>query len=236
MKRLFLLLTVLATSMIMSAALVPQRIVVLGDDPTMVTDEQAGAVGYATLLQPLFDEAVTVVVKASAVQLPSDPALLLEPTEKGDIVLMCKQPVEEKDEELTMADIYLKQLEAIQQAARKKGVKIIWLTEVCPRYFTIEGKQVHRAGSFPEVVRRFCQRDLLPLIDLEALTFDWLTNEGQESSAKAYVPVKPEVPAGEAKAAREGNQLTQAGAEKVAALVGEALRADKKNILFKRLK
>lgn len=215
----------------------PLRVLVLGDDPTMVSDEVYGSVGYATLLQPLFDEAVTVEVGASATLLPADPEALLESANKGDVVLLCKRPVlEAAADERTLADVYLDQLLPIVQAAKKKGLKLIMLTPVCPRYFTVDGEQVHRFGIYPDVVRRLCKRDELPLIDLEQLTFDWLAQAGVEGSAEAYVAIVPASAAATDKALREGDLLTPSGAQNVAAMVEKALRADNKNVLFKRLR
>jgi len=238
MKKLFIILPVLMMSLtVLAADVKPLRVLVLGDDPTMVSDEANGSVGYATMLQPLFDEAVTVDVQASAGLLSADAAELLSPAQKGDIVMLCKLPViEEADAERTMTDRYLDQLLPVVQAAKKKGVKLIMLTPVSPRYFTAEGVQVHRLGIYPEVVRRLCQRDELPLIDLEDLTFNWLTLLGQEASAEMYIPEKPASPAAELKAAREGKLLSEKGAGKVASLLAEAIRADKKHLLNKRLR
>ena len=78
MKKLLFILPMLMLSVMMTAAPQPLRVVVLGDDPMMVSDEATGAVGYATLLQPFFDDAVTVDVQASSVLLPADPDVLLE--------------------------------------------------------------------------------------------------------------------------------------------------------------
>lgn len=236
MKNCFSLILALLLSVSAMADLKPLRVVVLGDDPMMVSDSAAGAVGYATLLEPLFDAAVTVDVQASATLLPNDPAALLEPAQKGDVVLLCKLPVEAEVEDKTMADIYLDQLLAIAQAAKKKGVKIVWLTPASPRYFTADSAQVHRLGVYPEVIRRLCKRDELSLVDVEKLTFDWLTSEGLEKSAAAFLPVQPASEAAAEKAAREGYLLTEAGAQRVAQLIGHALRVDKKNILSKRLR
>lgn len=237
MKKLFIFSLLLASITMMAAELKPQRVLVLGDDPMMVSDESNAAVGYATMLQPLFDEAVTVDVQASAQLLPADAAELFSPAQKGDIVLLCKLPVEENvSSDRTMSDVYFHQLVPIVQAAKKKGVKLIMLTPVCPRYFTPEGAQVHRFGSSPEVVRRLCRRDGITLIDLEQLSFDWLNLIGLEASAEMFVPVVPASPVQAKKAAREGNLLTQPGAERVAALVAEAIRTDKKNALNQRLR
>ena len=238
MKKLFILSQALVMCLALMAEPKPLRVLVLGDDPMMASDEAAGSVGYATQLQPLFDDAVTVDVQASSTLLPNDPASLLSPAHKGDIALICKLPAESNEvtEERTVTDIYLDQLLAIQQAAKKKGVKLIWLTPGCPRYYTAESEQVHRMGVYPEVVRRMCQRDGLQMIDVEALTFDWLTTVGQDSTATAFVPVVPANPKGENKAAREGNILTQAGAEQVAALIVENIRGNKRSILNKRVR
>ena len=220
----------------MMAELKPLRVLVLGDDPMMVSDEATGSVGYATALQSAFDNAVKVRVEVSANLLPTDAAALLEPARKGDVVLLCKRPVEMDPGERTMSDVYLDQLLPIQQAAQKKGVKIIWLTQACPRYFTAEGEQVHRLGNMPDVVRRMCQRDALPIVDVEKLMFDWITEAGIEGSAAAFVPVTPATPAAAEKASREGYSLTEAGAQQVSALIVEAIRADKQNVLNKRLR
>ena len=236
MKKFFITFSALVMSLTLAAQPKPQHVVVLGDDPTMVADEAANAAGYASLLAPLFDEAVSVDVYASATLLPADADALLEHAGKGDIALLCKLPVEETVENMTMSDIYLNQLTAIAQAAKKKGVKIVWLTPVCPRYFTAEGKQVHRSGMYPDIVRRMCQRDGLPIVDVEMLTFNRLAQAGAEASASDYVPLTANVPAAEEKAAREGLLLTEVGAQQVAELIGDAIRADKKNPLNKRMK
>ena len=236
MKKIVFLSTVLLMSLSMLAAPKPLRVLVLGDDPMMVSDPSNGAVGYADLLQTMVEEGVTVEVQASADVLPKDPAALLEPAQKGDVVLLCKRPVQEPVYESTPSDVYLNQLVPIQQAAKKKGVVLVWLTPVSPRYYTAEGKQVHRLGYYPEVIRRMCKRDLLPLIDVEQLTFDWLNEVGQEGSADAYVPVKAISAAHAEKTAREGELLTQVGAEKVVELIANALRLDKANVLNKRIR
>lgn len=236
MKKLLFILPMLMLSVMMTAAPRSLRVVVLGDDPMMVSDEATGAVGYATLLQPFFDDAVTVDVQASSVLLPADPDVLLEPANKGDVALICKLPVDEQVEDKVASDIYLAQLLPVVQTAKKKGVKLIWLTPAAPRYFTADGTQVHRMGIFPDVVRHLCKRDARQLIDVEQITFDWITTAGLDSTAAAFLPVQPATPVAASKVAREGNLLTQAGAEQVAALIAEAIRADKKNILNKRLR
>lgn len=236
MKKLFIILPMLVMSLAMLADDKPLRVVVLGDDPMMVSDESAGSVGYATMLQPLFSESVTIDVQASATLLPDDPLSLLEPAKKGDVALLCKLPVAAKIDDKSMSDVYLSQLLAIAQVAKKKGVKIIWLTPASVRYFTADSVQVHRHGAFPEVIRRLCQRDAQTLVDVEQLTFDWLTHAGLENSAEAFVPIQPASAAFAEKAAREGNLLTEAGAHKVAELITDAIRADKKNILSKRIR
>lgn len=236
MKKLILILPALVMSLIVLAAPKPQRVVVVGDDPMMSSDEAAGSVGYTTALHELFDDAVTVEVQSSSVLLPDDPAVLLEPTAKGDIVLICKLHVEARGDDRVQSDIYLEQLQAIQKAAQKRGVKLIWLNQGCPRYFTADSVQVHRLGIFPETVRRFCKRDALPFVDVEMLMFDWLTAKGVEASAAMFVPVQVSNPALEEKAAREGSLLTEQGAHEVATLIGAAIRADKKNPLHKRLR
>ena len=226
----------LVMSVLMLAEPKPLRVLVLGDDPMMTGDEATGSVGYAGLIAPLFDETVTVEVQTSATLLPNDPVSLLEPAKKGDVVMLCKLPVETPVEDMLASDIYLDQLLAIQQAAKKKGVKTVWLTPVSPRYYTAEGEQVHRLGQTPVVIRNMCKRDLLPIIDLEQLTFDWLAQAGAENTAAAYIPVVPASEVAAEKAAREGNALTEAGAQKVIELISEALHADKKNLLNKRLR
>ena len=236
MKNVFTVLSILLLSSALAFAQRPLRIVVLGDDPMMTSDASIVSAGYADLLQPLFDSLITVDVHTSLTLLPKDPVALLELAHKGDLVLLCKRPVMIEAEERTLVDIYLEQLVAIQQVAKKKGVQIIWMTPVCPRYFTAEGVQVHRLGNYPDVIRKMCQRDLLTLVDVEKATFDWLTTKGQEASASAFISPKPSVPAAETKVLREGIALTGEGANIVAELIGKAIANDKKNMLYKRLR
>ena len=81
-----------------------------------------------------------------------------------------------------------------------------------------------------------CKRDEMQLIDVEMITFNWLTEAGMDSTAKAFVPVVPATQQASEKVAREGNLLSEAGAQQVAARIGDAIRADKRNLLYKRLK
>lgn len=239
MKKLFLVLTALVMSLTVFADVKPQRVVVLGDDPMMASDEASGAVGYATALQGLFDDQVTVDVHVSPTLLPDDPAALLEPVQKGDIIMLCKLPLAtatEQGDERVQSDVYAEQLEAIQKAAQKRGAKVIWLTQACPRYFTYDSVQVHRQGVFPETIRRMCKRDLLPIVDVEQIVFDRLSKQGLHSSAALFLPMEPAIPAAAEKASREGLLLNEQGAREVAELIGEAIRADKKNPLQKRLR
>jgi len=235
MKNVFTVLSMLLLSAVLTAAPKPLRIVVLGDDPFMSADASLGSFGYADLLQPVFDSLVTVEAQTSLTLLPNDPVALLEPARKGDMVLLCKRPVPVEADERTLVDIYLEQLVAIQQTAKKKGVQIIWLTPVCPRYFTAEGVQVRRLGNYPDVIRKMCRRDMLELIDLEKASFDWLTAAGQEASAEWFISPKPAVPAAENKVLREGIALTEQGAYAVKELIANAIRDDKKSTLYKRL-
>ena len=235
MKNVFTVLSMLLLSAVLMAAPKPLRVVVLGDDPMMSTDASIGSFGYSELLQPIFDSLVTVEVQTSSVLLPRDPAALLDPARKGDVVLLCKRPVPEDVEERTMVDIYLEQLVEIQQMAKKKGVQIIWLTPVCPRYFTTEGVQVRRLGVYPDVIRKMCKRDQLPVIDIEKESFEWLKTTGQEASASAFISPKPSVPAAETKVLREGVALTEEGARMVVGLIAKAVHNDKKNVLCKYL-
>jgi hypothetical protein len=153
--------------------------------------------------------------------------------------MLCKLPLAtatEQGDERVQSDIYAEQLEAIQKAAQKRGAKVIWLTQACPRYFTYDSVQVHRQGVFPETIRRMCKRDLLPIIDVEQIVFDWLSKQGLHSSAASFLPMEPAIPAAAEKASREGLLLNEQGAREVAELIGEAIRADKKNPLQKRLR
>lgn len=236
MKNVFAVLSMLLLSTALTAAPKPIRIIVLGDDPMMSSDVSIGSVGYAEMLQPVFDSLVTVESHAALSLLPRDPAALLEPAVKGDIVLLCKRPVSVVGDDRTLVDTYLEQLVEIQQMAKKKGVQVIWLTPVCPRYFTAEGVQVHRLGNYPDVIRKLCARDQLELIDVEKVSFDWLTAMGQEASAAAFISPKPAVPAAETKVLREGIALTEEGAISLVEQIAKAIGEDKRCMLNKRLR
>lgn len=241
MKRISISLLTMLLSMTVYSAPKPQRVLVAGNDPMLFTQVAGSdtAVGFATLLQPYFDEAVEVVLVESTAKATTPDEILAE-AQKDDIMLLSPSFVPASDATETqgraMVELYHKQLSDIRAAAKKKGVKIIWLTPSCPRYFTHDGVQVHRHGAFPDVVRHFATVEQQPLIDIESLMFERLTTLGQEASAALFLPVVPENAMSAEKAAREGNLLTQAGAEEVAAMLIEAIRADKNNLLFKRLK
>ena len=49
-SKLFFLISLLMVSVLVMAEPKPLRVLVLGDDPMMVSDPASGSVGYATLL------------------------------------------------------------------------------------------------------------------------------------------------------------------------------------------
>ena len=228
MKKLLSILLFAFCSLSIFAADKPLRILVMGDDPA--------AAMYGPLLSEYFNELVTVDVLPANQMQSSDATTLLNAANKGDVVLLCKRENPAEAKELSIEEAYLASMESIQKAANKRGIKLIWLTPVSPRYFTAEGVQIHRYGVYPDVMRRMVKRDQLPFIDLEQLTFDWLTELGLQASEMYYEPTPVIASEYHEKAARTGSELTQDGAKIVAEKLMEGLKALKLNYLKKYFK
>lgn len=97
--------------------------------------------------------------------------------------------------------------------AQKKRLKVIMLTPTAKCYFK-EGQLHPRHGAYAEGVRRVAERNKLPLIDVDALTYAWIMELGPELAPKYF-------------AAEDVVRLNEAGAKKVADMVVTSAKAQK---------
>jgi hypothetical protein len=72
-------------------------------------------------------------------------------------------------------------------------------------------------GSYPEAVRRAAQAKNVPLIDMEAITYEWLQSMDEEMAHIYYKNISPE-------STRKEYLLTKAGAEQISSFVVDQLR------------
>ncbi len=108
--------------------------------------------------------------------------------------------------------------------AQKKHAHVILCTPISRRYFK-EGVFYPRHGGYPEAARRVAKRMNVPLLDMEKVTAEWLTNIGDEQSKQYFMNVAPgeclKYPDGKT----DNTHLREAGALEVGRMAAEEMKA-----------
>lgn len=74
--------------------------------------------------------------------------------------------------------------------ARKQRINIVLITPLAQPYYK-NGVLIDRLGYYPELIRHIAAHNLLPIIDLEKTTRDWLLNMTEEEAAQYFVTLDP---------------------------------------------
>lgn len=240
MKR-FSIFTTLALAMLLclSAGKRPVSIFMAGDSTmadrtdTTITAER----GWGQLLPTFLSQ--DIIVKNHAKNGRSTKSFLAEgrwedikkELRRGDIVIIQFGHNDTKQDDpiryTPIAD-YEKNLCLMIKEAKKKGARPILCTPIARRYFSKEtGELVNRHGGYPQAARRVAQAMDIPLVDMTAITTDWLTQTGNEASVHYFA----HMPAGKYSKYPEGKKdnthLSMAGAREVAYLFATAVQQQK---------
>ena len=223
MKRILLTIVIaLSTSFVCFA----QQSLILVGDGTMAPHSLATSevYGWAEVMQQYFTDSIQVVNMATlgeSTQTLVNGRLeeILLKVQPGDFVLIQLGQNDLRDEYETMhsstADM-LKYLIAIVAKFQDKEIRVILSTPLAQPFYKA-GQLKERMGSYPEAVRRAAQAKNVPLIDMEAITYEWLKSMDEEMARIYYKNISPE-------SDRKEYLLTKAGAEQISSFVVDQLR------------
>lgn len=138
----------------------------------------------------------------------------------GDIVLIQFGHNDQKTAETHHTDpftTYKDYLMLYINETRSRGGVPVLLTSISRRFFNSNGQLQRSHGDYPVAMRELATATNTPLIDLEELTFQWLSQLGAEGSVPYYVMDKRDP------TAMDNTHLTIAGAQAIAAMVAQGL-------------
>ena len=223
MKKILLSIVIaLSTSLVCSA----QKSLILVGDGTMAPHSMATTevYGWAEVMQQYFADSIQVInmaISGESTQTLINGRLeeILLKAQPNDYVLLQLGQNDLRDEIETMhsstADM-LKYLIAIVAKFHDKEIHVILSTPLAQPFYKA-GQLKERMGSYPEAVRRAAQAKNVPLIDMEAITYEWLQSMDEEMAHIYYKNISPE-------STRKEYLLTKAGAEQISSFVVDQLR------------
>ena len=104
----------------------------------------------------------------------------------------------------------------INEARARGGIPVL-LTSTCKRTFDSNGQLQRSVGNYPAAMRELATATHTPLVDIEEMTFQWLTELGVEGSVPYYIMDKRDP------SAMDNTHLTVEGAQAIAAMVAQGL-------------
>ncbi|HEV2148383.1 MAG TPA: rhamnogalacturonan acetylesterase [Longimicrobiaceae bacterium] len=131
---------------------------------------------------------------------------------------------EKKDRYTPPAD-YRANLVRFVAEARAKQAHPVLLTPVRRRRFDASGALVDTHGEYPDLVRAVAAEHGVPLIDAHRASAEVLTRYGAEGSRKLFLHLAPGESANYPKGLEDNTHSSPLGAEVMAALVVEGIRA-----------
>ena len=202
MVRMFILVAILACRAPAAAGTPPRQVFIAGDSTAShYGPERAPREGWGQQLQGFLDDDA-YVVRNHAQSGRSSRSFIAEgwfdgmakDMRSGDVLLI---QFGHNDEKIEDPSRYNEPLRAFPEwlmryveLARAKGAKPILVTPVARRKFD-HGQLLDTHGLYAQAVRDLASRENVGLIDLTALSMDWLRAAGDEAS-KAYFMHVPE--------------------------------------------
>lgn len=156
-------------------------------------------------------------------------ATLLADVQAGDFVII---QFGHNDEKVNLPKVgtdaateFQDNLRRFIREVREKQATPVLATPVSRRKFDATGKLVPTHGAYPDAIRGVAKAEDVPLLDLERDTAAWLQAEGVEASKKFFVGLTPGAHPEKPGAVPDNTHFLQAGAEHVAGLAVDEIRA-----------
>ena len=145
----------------------------------------------------------------------------------GDLLLIGFGHNDEKDDEERHTDpetTFPEMLLRYVGAARAVGAVPVLCTSISRNFIGENGFVMYTHGAYPHAVRMLCQKENLPLIDLERMTRDLLKSLGTQHAADLYVNIPPGADERYPKGVEDRTHLNQFGAKLIAEMVAGRLK------------
>lgn len=143
---------------------------------------------------------------------------LIAQADSGDIVCINFGHNDEKTDaaHATTLAAYKTNLTKFVTDIRQKGASPVMITPMSRRNFSEEGVLKRTHGDYPFSMIQAAEAARTPLIDIESLSFNWLSELGPEASDQYYVTNK--------RGGDDNTHLTDLGAQVVAAWIADGLK------------
>lgn len=209
------------------------RLFLVGDS-TCATKELAGQNperGWGHMFQPLFDG--SVVVENHAANGRSTRSFRSEGRwrrvcgrlQPGDYVFVQFGHNDSKSDtaRYSSPEQYAENLRCYVREARERGATPVLLTPIVRRHF-VDGVLTDTHGDYPGAMRRVAREEGVVLLDMEALTRQWVAQLGDEHSRECFMWVEPGTCPRYPEGQRDDTHLNVRGAHAVARMVASLLR------------
>ena len=190
--------------------------------------------GWGEMLQPLFNENVTVYnFGKSGKSTKSFRTLgywktVIDSIKKGDYLFIQFGHNDEKEYDSTRYTIpggtYNENLKNYITEAREKGAIPILLTPIRRRKFDETGNLLDTHGKYPDAMRTVAKEMNVPLIDLQKLTKPLIEKYGVEGSKRLFLWVKPGVYPGYPDGNKDNTHFSELGATEISELVADKIK------------
>jgi lysophospholipase L1-like esterase len=158
---------------------------------------------------------------------------IIDDLKKGDFVFVQfghNDESKDKGERYTPPEDYKKNLVRFVEEVRAKGGNPVLLTPVMRRRFDQDGKFYDTHGEYPGIVRVVANELKAPLIDMHHLSEVVIVKYGVEGSKKLFLQLKPGENANYPNGIEDNTHFSPLGAEEMARLAVEGIRANKLNL------
>lgn len=158
-----------------------------------------------------------------------------EGMQPGDLLLIQFGHNDEKDAENLHTDpdsTYPEFLSWYCGEAISRGAQPVLITPVSRRWWIPGGEMLYTHGEYPAAMRKLAAEQSIPLVDLKTTSRTLYLELGEEKCAELFVRIakgeNPDFPEGH----DDKTHFNAYGAEKIAALVVEGLRADERTAKY----
>ena len=190
--------------------------------------------GWGEMLQPLFNENVTVhnyAVSGKSSKSFRDLGYwktVIDSIKKGDYLFIQFGHNDEKEYDSTRYTVpggtFNENLKNYVTEAREKGAIPILLTPIRRRKFDEKGNLLDTHGKYPDAVRTVAKEMNVPLIDLQKMTKPLIEKYGVEGSKKLFMWIKPGEYPGYPEGDKDNTHLTELGAKEISKLVAVRIK------------
>lgn len=157
---------------------------------------------------------------------------------RGDVVILQfghNDASLSKGEKYTSPEDYRNNLLFFIHQSWDKGAYPILCTPVARRKY-VDGKLVPSHGVYPYIVKSVAKETGVPIVDMEALTVEWLNKYGEKKNRSFFHKYEPGISKIFPKGLDDNTHYNEKGARKAASLFVKNIKDQKIKILSKHLK